>query len=380
MGSDQGRDNKGQSADKKLTAVEQGDSGSHREMARNQVSISEQAFVDRIKRSDRWMIFVTAAIALSGVASAVILGKQFRAMNGQLEVMRGQLAEMKAAGDQTERAIAATNRLADQAAISATESRRLADQAEQSASATRQLAQAANESAAQSRRLADAAIKSAEAAARATEMTRKLARAATDANKISQEALVDVQRAFMFPKGIDFAKVPNVGMARATGDITGSLPILWAAHVRWTNSGNTPTKDFVTTTNCLISMKGQVDDPYTVTASDISKGLIFATNKIGFVFGPKQETDAGFCLVDPFSIIINSLVGINFYVYGSATYKDVLDPAVIHITEFCFIMVISGNPETGYMTNPPGIDPLHATTGYCRKHNCADDECKGQGL
>ena len=50
--------------------------------------ISEEAFVDRINRSDRWMIIFTAVIAVSGLVSAVIFGEQLAAMQGQLEEMR----------------------------------------------------------------------------------------------------------------------------------------------------------------------------------------------------------------------------------------------------------------------------------------------------
>jgi hypothetical protein len=55
-----------------------------------QQSISDQALVDRIKRSDRWMITLTAAIAVGGLVSAVIFYLQLAAMRGQLAEMKGQ--------------------------------------------------------------------------------------------------------------------------------------------------------------------------------------------------------------------------------------------------------------------------------------------------
>jgi hypothetical protein len=57
---------------------------------RNDAETTNQALVDRIDRSDRWMIGLTAVIAVGGLISAIIFG-------GQLNVMQGQLDEMKTA-------------------------------------------------------------------------------------------------------------------------------------------------------------------------------------------------------------------------------------------------------------------------------------------
>src|SRR2546427_13127148 len=56
-----------------------------------QTSISDQTLVDRINRSDRWMIVLTAAIAIGGAASSFLFWKPLQTFQGQLEVMRGQL-------------------------------------------------------------------------------------------------------------------------------------------------------------------------------------------------------------------------------------------------------------------------------------------------
>lgn len=61
-------------------------------------SISEQAFVDRIKKSDRWIIGLTLALVVSAIISAYIF-------KGQLNVMEGQLKEMQGAGMQTNKLI-----------------------------------------------------------------------------------------------------------------------------------------------------------------------------------------------------------------------------------------------------------------------------------
>ncbi len=53
-----------------------------------QGSITEQEFVDRIRKSDRWMIALTGVLAFTGIISAFIFGWQLLAMQGQLDEMR----------------------------------------------------------------------------------------------------------------------------------------------------------------------------------------------------------------------------------------------------------------------------------------------------
>lgn len=351
MESDQGRDSNHQSAGKKPAAIEQRDSGHHGEIAQNQASISEQAFVDRIKRSDRWMILLTAAIALSGVASAIILGKQFRAMNGQLEVMRGQLAEMKSSGEQTERAITATNRLADEAAISAAESRRLADQAEQSAIATRKLAEAANKSAIE---------------------TQRLAQEASRANAISQQALFGVQRPFMFTHGTTIEDV-KVFMGPARERILAG----WRAYIKWENSGNTPTKGLTITTHCVLSVN-PIADPFALLIT-APKSTHMSTQSFSTVFGPKQIDVGGQCPIDLMSVALGKLLNFgHYYAFGTAYYKDILNGTKTYRTDFCYELTLAGGPLAQEFEGVKNPEPVHLVSGHCFIHNCADDECERQ--
>ena len=71
-------------------AVEGADPSRHQEIADGANSITDQALVDRINRSDRWLIFLTAAIAFSGVVSAIIFGRQLSVMQGQLDEMHAE--------------------------------------------------------------------------------------------------------------------------------------------------------------------------------------------------------------------------------------------------------------------------------------------------
>jgi hypothetical protein len=106
MVSDQGGTGNEGNAKQPSPAITEGDAATHRQIAESQSSISEKALVDRITRSDRWMIGLTAAIAFSGVLSAVIFWRQLNAMNGQLD-------EMKSSGLQTAETIKALNSQAE---------------------------------------------------------------------------------------------------------------------------------------------------------------------------------------------------------------------------------------------------------------------------
>jgi hypothetical protein len=87
VGEDRG-DNKEGASDPIAASVGGGETANRDQITKQQTSISEQALVDRIKRSDRWMIWLTAAIAFSGIVSAIIFGRQLGIMQGQLDEMR----------------------------------------------------------------------------------------------------------------------------------------------------------------------------------------------------------------------------------------------------------------------------------------------------
>jgi hypothetical protein len=114
----------------KIEKTETSDIGAQE--AREQASISNQALVDRINRSDRWMIALTAIIAIGGAISAFLFWKHLQAFQGQLEAMRGQLHEMTAAGKQTDELIAANKKVAEAASKSAEAAKRSADSIESS--------------------------------------------------------------------------------------------------------------------------------------------------------------------------------------------------------------------------------------------------------
>jgi hypothetical protein len=72
---------------------------------------------DQIRRSEKWIIWLTAAIFFASSASAVIFWLQRSIMSDQLTVMSGQLDEMRSSSKQTDKIIETSRNLAT-AAIS----------------------------------------------------------------------------------------------------------------------------------------------------------------------------------------------------------------------------------------------------------------------
>ena len=68
----------------------------HSKEDENQAAITNKALVDRIDRTDRWMIGLTAVIAAGGIVSAIIFGMQLIAMQGQLDEMKQSFAPDRA--------------------------------------------------------------------------------------------------------------------------------------------------------------------------------------------------------------------------------------------------------------------------------------------
>ena len=89
MVSDNGRDTDQQHPAPTSSSIKGGDAPTHQPVTDGQQAVTEQTLVERIDRSDRWMICLTGAIAFCGLISAIIFG-------WQLTVMQGQLNEMQA--------------------------------------------------------------------------------------------------------------------------------------------------------------------------------------------------------------------------------------------------------------------------------------------
>jgi hypothetical protein len=343
-------------------AIEAPHTDGHGAVPSEQGSITEKDFVDRINRSDRWMIYLTASIAFSGLISAAIFGWQLHVMQGQLtemktarisgdqsaitqmavmqsqanamheqaDTMRQQLESLKSANAETERAIAATNRLAEETAKTAADSRRLADAAVVSNAISRQLSIAAN-----------------------------------NANKISSKSLTQVQRAFIVVNAPNFEPI----------DKSGNWPT-WMVDVSLENMGNTPSADLQVRTRCETTQK-TFDNPYNIPSPG-GETLRFgwpirtelAQRKRKVTLRCPAVTHMRVLISDKKTEMANSYT----YVFGSAEYRDIFDPSVAHITEFCFLVFRIDFWIDAKASSYPDPPPDSWITP-CMSHNCIDDEC-----
>jgi hypothetical protein len=166
---------------------------------------------------------------------------------------------------------------------------------------------------------------------------------AADANKQTAAA----NRAFVYSQDINFAG-PNTGMTNGAD---------WVAILNWQNSGNTPTRDLeiaVTYTGYPTVQKFPVFPSF----KDIEHRPTF--------MGPKATG----VITLPFTAEVLSAIQqhtLNVYIFGRATYHDVIDPKENRVTRIC-----------RELSNvPPSFSQPKAQTFFadCAIHNCADEEC-----
>jgi hypothetical protein len=379
------------------SAVEGGKATQHGAIPEGQTPNANQALVERIDRSDRWMIGLTAVIAVAGIASAGIFGWQLSIMSGQLDEMKSSSAQSvqiidayKKIATATIDSVTAARKLVEATTNAVKASQRLAEAAEKANAESTRLVAAAGEGNAQTRRLADAATA-------ANEESRRLANNVAAANEISRKALLVSQRPFMFPTGVDLVKVtPDM---LPIGAVSPKLPhdksIFWLANIMWENSGNTPTSDLIIKTYCLMSAD-VLTEPYNITkvkkfsrksdavfSTDDYKQILVVTQQ-NPLFGPKQSDNGGVCPITAIDVLIASVVpGIAYhhYIFGNATYGDLIETKTPHRTDFCYELLLKGNANADWI-NTPGqpakVSELKGTVIRCASHNCADGECERQ--
>ena len=132
------------------------------------------------------------------------------------------------------------------------------------------------------------------------------------------------------------------------------------------NSGTTPTKNAIGHINFLPIPRGIVLPP----------GFRFPdsgnTDNSRFLVGPKGAQTLG-----PLSIPIETLRlvrsnAVHLTIYGWVTYNDIFKDTPLHITMFCLDL-----PEIP--ADPASTTPIPVLTwNSCLRHNCGDDECKGE--
>jgi hypothetical protein len=185
---------------------------------------------------------------------------------------------------------------------------------------------------------------------------------------ITRHAFIAQKRAFVFATGIRGLYEP---------DQSGNGLWNWRLSPIWQNSGDTATRGLRFYCDCLLSNSAM---PPTFPLEYVDPAVGFGSG----MMGPKFSSPAGQAphphkgALTP-QDILDVQGGKKFlYIWGSARYQDVPPFPADRLSRFCWRIIITGNP----MLFNPAIDPnsVHFTNAYETRGNCADDECKLQGL
>jgi hypothetical protein len=179
----------------------------------------------------------------------------------------------------------------------------------------------------------------------------KSANAAKNSAAAARESLEATQRAFV---GFSVHLTPIAIVPEKKLD---HIPVAWMFDVPIVNSGTTPTH------NMLAHV-------YAASLKDgMTKDFDFRDSKDGWriFIGPKDspvsETNA---------IPITDISGVwkgtmHVYIYGWATYNDILPETPLHVAKFCYELSVRGNPQS---TAVP-----YTWYKFVPFHNCEDEEC-----
>ena len=176
---------------------------------------------------------------------------------------------------------------------------------------------------------------------------------------IAREAMIAGERAFVFAVGLN----PLWEL-----DIT-SNSYNWRFRPVLKNFGDTPTRKMTMHTHVEVRpgpLPAGFDFDYKTTLT--GTGLLSPNSDgLGSLAPPMQGP-----AVTP-QDILDAQAGKKFiYIWGWVRYHDVFPDTPLHITRFCWVFTIVGDPTMFNPGNPQGLDfrTVHHLEG-----NCADDDC-----
>ena len=196
-------------------------------------------------------------------------------------------------------------------------------------------------------------------------IARESAKASRDAADIAHAAMIAGERAFVFALGFKqyCEKDGTTGLYH------------WRFRPTWMNSGNTPTKKMTIHTRYMLR-DGKTPLP-------IGFNFDYPTSEVGVALvAPKTPSEGGMvpppkeAAISPQDILDMQAGRKILYLMGWAKYSDIFPNTPPHITRFCWVIHVSGNP----MTITPGPEGSKLTGfAFAYNHhdegNCTDEEC-----
>jgi hypothetical protein len=171
-----------------------------------------------------------------------------------------------------------------------------------------------------------------------------------DQTRLTEESLIADKRAFVAPD--------TVMSLWESGQTSGLWN--WRLRPRWRNTGGTPTKNLRMHIECEI--RNAMLPPgyaFKCDATNVGTGMIPPNTDMLGGIAPAYPQAA----ITP-QDIIDSQQGRKFiYLWGWARYYDVFPDTVEHLTHFCWLIVVTGDPMT-FVPNTPGTPPTPGTLSF----------------
>lgn len=179
----------------------------------------------------------------------------------------------------------------------------------------------------------------------------------SDQTKISHDALVIAQRAFVGLDSSEEAVMSRDAIVRTPGGLNTEI---FAPHI--VNYGKTPAYSVSVRMYSDFTQDGVPDKIFDKIKSQ--NPLKFTINPTGYISSQIVNVPTGGAAR---SAIENQ--GYNLFIIGNIRYKDVFSAK--HLTQFCFII-----DKDTLSRNPTPL--LMESMKHCVTHNCSDDDCKPQ--
>jgi hypothetical protein len=189
----------------------------------------------------------------------------------------------------------------------------------------------------------------------------KESRKSTD---VARDAMIAGERAFVFATAV----LPFWEFDEANSQYN------WRFRPQWQNSGDTPTRNMVMNTECLLT-DDVLPPGFDFEGATVATGtaLLPPNSQSGGGLAPRAPAPA----ITPQDILEVQLGKKILWLFGWARYHDVFPGTPEHITKFCWRVVILGDP----VAFDPKVNEqsLKFPNILHTEGNCADDECKKYG-
>jgi len=190
-------------------------------------------------------------------------------------------------------------------------------------------------------------------------------RAMRESNRINREALVSVQRAFLYVDEFQMFIERNADDPTKINGFT--------LYPRVKNSGTTPALDATDWVN-IKTLDKPITPSFTFPDLDSRGNVISVKQQLTPGFFPPQSVET---LAVPLGISARIAQDVNagkayVYLYGWIRYRDVFKETEPHVSMFCIqikelrqVAAIGGNPASTTLV-----------TNTCSEHNCVDKQCE----